>query len=112
MTPSPSLETLKQNSKKKTSKNESIKEYFFWAWCRDHLWYLALAYLDEVHDQWAYDRHLEKYDETLPVHRRLPMFHLDWLNYEQFQELIKDAIEHFQSQTEDITEENIDKYEY
>ena len=78
----------------------------------DHLWYLALAYLNEVDLKWVYDHHLERYDESVPVHQRRPMFHLGWLNYEQFQELIKDAIEHFQSQTEDITEENIDKYEY
>ena len=78
----------------------------------DHLWYLVLAYLHEVKFKWVYDRHLERYDENQPVHMRLPMFHLEWLDYEQFQELVKDVIEHFQNQTEDITEENIDKYEY
>ena len=78
----------------------------------DHLWYLALAYLNEVDLKWVYDRHLERYDESVPIHQRRPMFHLGWLNYEQFQELIKDAVEHFQNQTKDITEENINKYEY
>jgi hypothetical protein len=78
----------------------------------DHLWYLVLAYLHEVKFKWVYDRHMERYDETLPIHQRLPMFHLEWLDYEQFQELVKDAVEHFQNQTEDITEENINKYEY
>lgn len=78
----------------------------------DHLWYMVLAYLQEVKYKWVYDRHLERYDETLPIHQRFPMFHLGWLDYEQFQELVKDAVEHFQNQTEDITEENIDKYEY
>lgn len=78
----------------------------------DHLWYMVLSYLNEVRYKWVYDRHLERYDETVPVHRRLPMFKLEWLNYEQFKELVKDAVEHFENQTEDITEENIDKYEY
>ena len=78
----------------------------------DHLWYLVLSYLNQVHFKWVYDRHLERYDESVPIHRRLPMFKLEWLDYEQFQELVKDAVEHFQNQTEDITEENIDKYEY
>lgn len=78
----------------------------------DHLYYLALAYLNQVNFQWAYDRHLERYDVSVPVHQRRPMFQVGWLTYEQFQELVKDAVEHFQSQTEDITEENIDKYEY
>ena len=78
----------------------------------DHLWYLVLAYLNQVKFKWVYDRHLERYDESVPIHRRLPMFKLEWLDYGQFQELVKDAVEHFQNQTEDITEENIDKYEY
>ena len=76
----------------------------------DHLWYLALAYLDAVDLKWVYNRHLERYDESVPIHQRRPEFHLDWLNYEQFQELIKDAVEFFQNQSEDITEETIDKY--
>lgn len=78
----------------------------------DYLWYLVLSYLHEVKFKWVYDRHLERYDESVPIHRRLPMFKLEWLDYGQFQELVKDAVEHFQNQTEDITEENIDKYEY
>lgn len=78
----------------------------------DHLWYLVLAYLNQVKFKWVYDRHLERYDESVPIHRRLPMFKLEWLDYGQFQELVKDAVEHFQNQTEDITKENIDKYEY
>ena len=76
----------------------------------DHLWYLVLAYLHEVKFKWVYDRHLERYDESLPVHQRFPMFQVGWLTYDQFQELVKDAVEHFQSQTEDITEETIEKY--
>ena len=78
----------------------------------DHLWYLVRAYLNQGKFKWVYDRHLERYDESVPIHRRLPMFKLEWLDYGQFQELVKDAVEHFQNQTEDITEENIDKYEY
>ena len=76
----------------------------------DHLWYLVLAYLHNVKFKWVYDRHLERYDESLPVHQRFPQFQLEWLTYDQFQELVKDAVEHFQNQTEDITEETIEKY--
>ena len=78
----------------------------------DHLWYLVLAYLHEVKFKWVFDRHLERYDydESVPVHQRFPQFQLEWFTYDQFQELVKDAVEHFQNQTEDITEETIEKY--
>jgi len=76
----------------------------------DHLWYLVLSYLHQVKFKWVFDRHLERYDESLPIHQRFPQFQLEWLTYDQFQELVKDAVEHFQNQTEDITEETIEKY--
>lgn len=76
----------------------------------DHLWYMALAYLNQVNFQWAYDRHLERYDETLPKHQRRPMFRLEWLTYEQFLELIHDATQFLIDQSRDITEETIDMY--
>lgn len=78
----------------------------------DHLWYMVLAYLHQVRFKWVYDRHLERYDypETIPPHQRFPQFQLEWLTYEQFQELVNDAVQFLMSQSEDITEENIDKY--
>ena len=78
----------------------------------DHLWYMVLAYLHQVKFKWVYDRKLERYDydESVPKHQRFPQFHLDWLTYEQFQELVKDAVQFLMSQSEDITEETIDKY--
>ena len=76
----------------------------------DHLWYMALAYLNQVNFQWAYDRHLERYDKTLPKHQRRPMFRLEWLTYEQFLELIHDATQFLIDQSRDITEETIDMY--
>ena len=78
----------------------------------DHLWYMVLAYLNQVRYKWVYDRHLERYDydDSVPPHQRFPQFKLEWLTYEQFQELVKDAVEYFIGCSEDITEETIDKY--
>lgn len=78
----------------------------------DHLWYMVLAYLHQVHFKWVYDRHLERYDydESVPPHQRFPQFQLEWLTYEQFKELVNDALQFFMGQSEDITEETIDKY--
>ena len=78
----------------------------------DHLWYMVLAYLNQVRFKWVYDRHLERYDydESVPVCQRFPQFQLEWLTYEQFQELVKDATQFLLDQSEDITEETIDLY--
>ena len=78
----------------------------------DHLWYMVLAYLHQVRFKWVYDRRLERYDysETIPAYQRFPQFQLEWLTYEQFQELVSDATQFLLSQSEDITEENIEKY--
>ena len=79
----------------------------------DHLWYMVLAYLHQVHFKWVYDRHLERYDypDDVPANRRFPQFKLEWLTYEQFQELVTDAVQFLMNQSEEITEETIDKYE-
>lgn len=76
----------------------------------DHLYYMVLAYLHQVRYQWVYDRHLERYDYDVPAHQRFPQFKLEWLTYEQFQELVQDATQFLLGQSEDITEETIDKY--
>ena len=76
----------------------------------DHLWYLVLAYLHDVNFKWVYGRHLERYDESVPVHQRFPQFKLEWLTYDQFQELVSDAVQFLLDQSEDITEETIDLY--
>lgn len=76
----------------------------------DHLWYMVLAYLHQVEFKWVYDRHLERYDASLPIHQRFPEFHLEWLTYKQFQELVTDATQYFLEQSEDISEEAINKY--
>lgn len=69
----------------------------------EHLWYLVLAYMHDtgfkVVEKWA------KHDE-----RGLPVFHLDWLTYEEFSQLAKDAVEFFLKQSQEITEENIEKF--
>ena len=78
----------------------------------DHLYYMVLAYLHQVRYKWVYDRHLERYDydESVPANQRFPQFKLEWLTYEQFQELVNDAVQFLMSQSEDITEENIERY--
>lgn len=78
----------------------------------DHLWYMVLGYLHDTDFKWVFDRHLERYDydESVPVHQRFPQFQLEWLTYEQFQELVKDAVQFLLEQSKDITEENILKY--
>ena len=69
----------------------------------DNLWYLVLAYIHDtefkVVEKWT------KYNE-----RGLPVFHLEWLNYEEFSKLAKDAVEFFLNQSREITEENIEKF--
>ena len=77
-----------------------------------HLWYMVLAYLHEVQFKWVFDRHLEKYDESEPETIRYahPKWQLEWLDYEQFTELVNDALKHFMEQSKDITEENIVLY--
>ena len=78
----------------------------------DHLWYMVLAYLNQVRFKWVFDRHLEKYDDNEPEPQRSmhPKFQLGWLNYEQFTELVNDAVKHFTEQAKDITLENIELY--
>ena len=78
----------------------------------DHLWYMVLGYLHDTGFKWVFDRHLERYDydESVPLHQRFPQFQIEWLTYEQFQELARDAVEFLLGQSEDITEETIDKY--
>jgi hypothetical protein len=78
----------------------------------DHLYYMVLAYLHQVRYKWVYDRHLERYDydESVPTHQRFPQFKLEWLTYDQFQELVSDATQFLLNQSEDITEETIDRY--
>ena len=71
-----------------------------------HLWYMVLAYLHETRFQIVYDNKWETYDEKTGF----PQFKLEWLNYEQFQYVVQEAIKHFLNQSQDITEENIDKY--
>lgn len=70
----------------------------------DHLWYLVLAYMHDtrfkVVEKWT------RYDKKTG----LPEFHLRWLNYEEFSQLAKDAVKFFLTKSEDLTEENIDKY--
>ena len=78
----------------------------------DHLWYMVLAYLRQVNFKWVFDRKLERYDydESVPLHQRFPQFQLEWLTYDQFQELVNDAVQFLLSQSEGITEETIDRY--
>ena len=58
----------------------------------DNLWYLVLAYTHDtefkVVEKWT------KYNEI-----GLPVFHLEWLTYEEFSQLTKDAIEFFLNQS-------------
>lgn len=77
-----------------------------------HLWYMVLGYLHDTDFKWVFDRNLERYDydESVPVQQRFPQFQLEWLTYEQFQELVKDAVQFLLDQSKDITEENILKY--
>ena len=42
--------------------------------------------------------------------RGLPAFHLEWLNYAEFSQVAKDAVEFFLNQSQEITEENIEKF--
>ena len=69
----------------------------------DDLWYLVLAYIHDtgfkVVEKWI------RYDE-----RGFPMFHLEWLTYKEFSQLAKDAVEFFLNQSQEITEENIEKF--
>ena len=69
----------------------------------DDLWYLVLAYMHDtrfkVVEKWT------KYDE-----KGFPMFHLEWLTYEEFSQLAKDAVEFLLNQSQEITEENIEKF--
>ena len=69
-----------------------------------HLWYLVLAYMHDTGfkciEKWT------KYDKV----NGLPEFHLEWLTFEEFSQLSTDAVKFFLEQSEDITEENIEKY--
>lgn len=70
----------------------------------DHLWYLVLAYMHDA--GFKVVEKCARYDEKTG----LPEFHLGWLTYEEFSQLAKDAMDFFLGQSEDITEETIDKY--
>ena len=69
----------------------------------DNLWYLVLAYMHntkfKVVEKWT------KYDES-----GFPVFNLEWLTYKEFSQLAKDAVEFFLNQSQEITEENIEKF--
>ena len=74
----------------------------------DHLFYLVLAYLDATDYEPIYKRKLEKYESNLTP----PIFSLTWVDYSVFKELVSEAVSYFESKSEDITEETIEKYGY
>ena len=69
----------------------------------DHLWYLVLAYTHDteykVVEKWT------MYDE-----RGFPVFDLGWLTYAEFSQLARAAVEFFLNQSQEIIEENIEKF--
>lgn len=68
-----------------------------------HLWYLVIVYMHDagfkVVEKWT------RYDEKI-----FPMFHLEWLTYDEFSRLAKDAVDVFLNQSQEIIEENIEKF--
>jgi hypothetical protein len=72
----------------------------------DYLFYLVLAYLDATNHEPIYKRKLERY-EGYPTR---PMFSLRWVDYFIFKELVSEAVSYFESKSEDISEETVEKY--
>lgn len=80
---------------------KAIKDKFI----SDHLYYLVLAYLHETRFQPVRDMGMTRQNE-----RGREEFCTEWLDFEQFSKLAKDAIDHFMGQSKDMTLENIDLY--
>lgn len=71
----------------------------------DHLWYLCLVYLNETTWKPIEDMGLMRYDSE-----GWPTFKLEWLNWEQFQKISRDAVEYFINDNKELTLDNIDKF--
>lgn len=72
---------------------------------RDDLWHVVLGYIVENDYKPVFDRKLEKYDE-----RNRPMFKMEWLSYEQYKELLNEAVKYFLDGSLDITEETLENF--
>ena len=72
----------------------------------DHLYYLVLQYINDTEFEPIYKRHLERYESNLTP----PTFSLSWVDYSVFKELVSEAVSYFESKSEEITEETIEKY--
>lgn len=76
----------------------------------DNVYYFLLGYLDDTGYEFVYSRKLEKYDESLPKHRRLPMFKFEWLTKEQFNELFDEAVKYYKDKVCEQTDEKLEEY--
>ena len=75
------------------------------------MFFFVLEYLNATGCKPVFDRKWESYDLSVPQHERRPMFSLRWTTYEQFKELFDEAVQYFESISEDITPETEKKYE-
>ena len=68
----------------------------------DPMFYFVLEYLNATNCQPIFKRQWETYDLTKPQKMRTPLFNLGWLNYDQFNELFKEALDYFREEVKDI----------
>ena len=71
------------------------------------IWYFVASYLHDTNFTPIFRRKLEKYDKETGR----PQFKMEWLDMQTFEELAKEAVTWYCTiRTEDMTEENIDKF--
>ena len=69
-------------------------------------YYFVLAYLNNVDFAPVKDRNICEWDKLTGR----PMFKMDMLDHETFQELFREGMEYMLSKSQDLTLENVDKY--
>jgi len=68
-------------------------------------YYFVQSYLMTTHLEPVIKRNLVQYDE-----KGHQMYKMIWMDYELFQELFREGMEYMLSKSQDLTLENIDKY--
>ena len=75
-------------------------------------WYFVIGYLNDTRYEPILKRHLERYDENVKDMYGHPTwrYHMEWMDFELFKELLQEAFEFYTSNAVEITEETIGKY--
>lgn len=76
------------------------------------IWYFVCGYLNDTNYEPIFRRHLERYsDDAKDMYGNpKPMYKMAWMDFGLFQEVAEEAVKYYASMSEEMTEENIEKY--